>query len=210
MANGRNINKALQMDPGSAAKYSAVESVVDSLRGMFSDNTQSAQQYNIDLKTLNAGIAEKEASALNAAGDDEVGFLKSQVELVANSNLSPQDWGNLFTNLGNEMNTERGKLAARSYAAVYSNEGRNNKVMQESLQQIPAATTIDAKRKIQKEVEDMYINENSNFYKSQYKPKVDKLNTDIALYDVKETYKSILGKVFDDFHQLEERTQGRD
>jgi hypothetical protein len=210
MANGRNINRALQMDPGSAAKYSAVESVVDSLRGMFSENQESAQKYNIDLKTLNANIAQNEATALNAAGDDEVGFLKSQIELVANSNLGPQDLANLFTNLGNEMKTERGRLAARSYAAVYSSEGRNNKVMQESLQQIPAATTIDEMRKVQKELDNLYINPEAIFYKTQYKPQKDKLDTDIALYDVKETYKKILGKVFDDFPKLEETTQGRD
>jgi hypothetical protein len=210
MAKGRNINRALQMDPGSAAKYSAVESVVDSLRGMFSDNQESAQQYNIDLRKLNAGIAKDEAATLNAAGDDEVLYLKSQVELMKDSNLTPQDWANYFTNQELEMTTPRGKHAARGYAAVFSNESRNNKVMQESLQKIPTATTIDAKRKIQNEVNNMYINENTNFYKSQYKPKVDKLNTDVALYDVKETYKSIIGKVFDDFPQLEERTQGRD
>ena len=126
------------------------------------------------------------------------------------SNLSPQDWANYFTNQELEMNTQRGKHAARSYAAVFSNESRNNKVMQESLQKIPTATTIEAKRKVQNEVNNMYINENSIFYKSQYKPQKDKLDTDIALYDVKETYKKILGKVFDDFPKLEETTQGRD
>lgn len=210
MANGRNINRALSMDPGSAGKYSAVESIIENLRGMFSENQENQLQYNIDVQTLNADIAKNEASALNAAGDDEVAYLKSQLELMKNSNLSPQDWANYFSAQELEMTTQRGKHAARGYASVFSNESRNNKAMQEVLQQIPNATTIEAKRKVQNEVNNMYINENSIFYKSQYKPKVDKLNTDVALYDVKETYKSIIGKVFDDFPQLEETTQGRE